>query len=771
MGSSKKHKVNKERKKRHRSKDRSTRKHAVSSRSSKSYKRKRDHYDSDAEKDRAPLAKKDVEVINLSNDDDDEPKEVKVSGETLSISETNKLRAKLGLKPLQVESEIPGLGQANQDAEGAVDENGEPKEEKKEVFVRTENMKDIKKAEMLREKLQVNKERRKILEKLRNVKGLGESDSEDDASKWVEKSRKLQEEKDQANKRAKMLEEMDAEFGIGALVEEEFLHAKQRTYGMRDLKGLAVGHSTASFKEGEMVILTLKDQGVLEEGEDVLVNVNFIDDEKANKNVENKKKKPEYEAYEEPEFDEFGILKKRTMLSKYDEELDGPKKKAFKIGGGSGMDKEKELELIRMKLKQKQGVTLEMPALKIASEYLTPDEMVMFKKPKKKRKVMRKRSGLKPEDIIPLPGQSAGKDHGSRNRKSASTTASDLLNKVTKEEPVDMEIDNAELEESDILGPEEDLTGVSVDDDKAELELELALHKTRKLKQQEGRAVGIEKFARAMQIKREPLDENNPLGTEVVDKTSIILNSVAEFCRTLGDIPTYGLSGNREDEVDDMQDMEQEMAGDEWKQPESDELRSSWNEVEIEDQPVEIPKERENEPILEEEPDVSIGLGGALKLAMKKGYLETENKKLAGANRNSLLQAQSYTIEEKFYEDDKFGRRDRYTGPIQDFREKDTYKPEVKLEYIDDGGRLLNEKEAFRYLSHKFHGKGPGKNKVDKRTKKLEQEGKLKQMSSTDTPLNTLKLLQEKQRDLQTPYILLSGGSKALTQTSITKSK
>lgn len=28
---------------------------------------------------------------------------------------------------------------------------------------------------------------------------------------------------------------------------------------------------------------------------------------------------------------------------------------------------------------------------------------------------------------------------------------------------------------------------------------------------------------------------------------TIVLNSTAEFCRTLGDIPTYGLAGNREE--------------------------------------------------------------------------------------------------------------------------------------------------------------------------------------------------------------------------------
>lgn len=74
-------------------------------------------------------------------------------------------------------------------------------------------------------------------------------------------------------------------------------------------------------------------------------------------------------------------------------------------------------------------------------------------------------------------------------------------------------------------------------------------------------------------------------------------------------------------------------------------------------------------------------------------------------------------------DDDKHSRRDRFhSGAASEFKDKDNYKPNVKLEYIDDSGRLLNEKEAFRYLSHKFHGKGPGKNKIEKRLKKNEQE-------------------------------------------------
>lgn len=48
--------------------------------------------------------------------------------------------------------------------------------------------------------------------------------------------------------------------------------------------------------------------GVLEEEDDVLENVNIVDNERYAKNVENKKKKPDYRPYEEPEFDEFGIV-------------------------------------------------------------------------------------------------------------------------------------------------------------------------------------------------------------------------------------------------------------------------------------------------------------------------------------------------------------------------------------------------------------------------------------------------------------------------------
>jgi len=57
-----------------------------------------------------------------------------------------------------------------------------------------------------------------------------------------------------------------------------------------------------------------------------------------------------------------------------------------------------------------------------------------------------------------------------------------------------------------------------------------------------------------------------------------------------------------------------------------------------------------------------------------------------------------------------------------EFREKEGYRPEVKLEYVDEAGRTMTPKEAFRYLSHRFHGKGSGKKKLEKRIKKSEED-------------------------------------------------
>lgn len=248
------------------------------------------------------------------------------SVESLSIEETNKLRAKLGLKPLVVGTS--NVGTSSKDRS-----DGLKKDDLGEFYHKpAENIKDKNQQEKIRSKLAEIREKRQIHNKLSSVKTLAESEDEDDLALWVDKSRKKEQMKKEAEKRAKMLEELDAQFGISDFMESENREKMKHKYTEKDLKGLTVQHDVDTFDEEKTVILTLKDQGVLDEDDDVLVNVNMIDDERYKKNIDNKKKKTAYNPYEDSEFDEEGNYQGKSLLGKYDEEIDGAKKETFRIG-------------------------------------------------------------------------------------------------------------------------------------------------------------------------------------------------------------------------------------------------------------------------------------------------------------------------------------------------------------------------------------------------------------------------------------------------------
>ncbi|XP_076654071.1 U4/U6.U5 tri-snRNP-associated protein 1 [Halictus rubicundus] len=741
MGSNKRHKTEKSRdakKKRHRSRSRSytpEREKSEKHRHHKKHRRKeRKDYDSDVEIVNAPPPPK----ISKSHPSTPPPPEISkqrspspskggATQTSLSIDETNKLRAKLGLKPLEVDSTPK-------------DDSNKIKDDLGEFYHKpAPDVNEKLKTQKLKEKIGTQKQKRQIEANLSKVKVLGEYDSDDDTKAWIDKTRRLEEEKRKAEERAKMLDQLDEEFGIENLVKEEIVAARSTAYTEKNLKRLKVEHNINKFEAGKTVILTLKDQEVLKDGEDVLVNVNITDEERYQRNILNKTKKPGYDAYDEDNFDEYGFPKK-TILEKYDEEIEGEKKDHFVLGM-KHKDSKAKLDYVKQRLatnKQLESLLIAEP--KLASEYYNDEELAKFKKPKKKVRKMRKK--LKAEDLIPEDNDYL-RDLGSRRSK----------------RPEEVK-NNDTLDVDDLGAPSEDLSGTKLEDDDKDLELQLTLKKAQRSK--ELHLSSIEKVVET--IKQEPS------GSEENQSGNIVLNATAEFCRTLGDIPTYGLAGNREENGQELMDFE--MDGIKEEPPaneEEDDGRGAWNTVQL-DESASEPVAMEA-AILDAEPSLGHGVGGALKLAMSKGYLQKEDSSRPSASRFAHLQAQNYSIEDKTYgDDDKFGRRDRFNGPTSEFKEKDGFKPNVKLEYIDDDGHVLSAKEAFRYLSHKFHGKGPGKNKVEKRMKKAEQEVLMKRMSSTDTPLGTLNLLQAKQKETQSPYIVLSG-SKQMQTTSISKSK
>lgn len=741
MGSSKKHKDKDrehKRKRKHRSRSASKEREGRES--------KKRHRDREYEDNYPPFDREDGEIEeqqhggSLKPEPFDQPKGGSGGDISLSIEETNKLRAKLGLKPLEVEKKAPDL---------------EKESLKDDIHKPAENWGQNKATEKIREKVERSKQKREISKKLEKIKTLGESDSDEDAATWVRKNRMKQREKERADKTAKMLEEMDEEFGIGNLVEQEFKGTKkEKNYSSRDLRGLKVEHDMESFREGHTVILTLKDKGVLdEEEEETLVNVNMMDDERAEKNIELRKKKPDYNPYDEADVDEYGLFKPKEVLSKYDEEIEGQKKKEFKLGshGTYNADQDRQMEKITAALRaQSQTLTSNIA---LASEYMTQEEAASFKKVKKKFRKIRKKKTLKADDLLPL-----AEDEGAVPRETVKAQNAPQI-----EIPGLDAVSDEERESDEDVDIDENLMNIPVEPDEAENELQAALNKARKLKQKKNKLapeVMAEKIVAETEARMEDGEEEGG---------NITLNATSEFCRALGDIPTYGQSGNRaEIEKDELADLEKELLEQRQKMEDEEEEPTGWNRVEIDETPVNITGD--DTAILEDEPVIAHGMGGALKVALNKGFLEHEEIKPVKLSKQMMeIQAQNYSIEDKRYDDldEKYKKRgDRYTGMLMDFKEKSGYKPEVKLEYVDEGGRHLNSKEAFRQLSHRFHGKGSGKKKTEKRAKKVEEEQLMQKMSATDTPLNTVALLREKQSQEKTPYIVLTG-NKGFTHTMV----
>lgn len=88
------------------------------------------------------------------------------------------------------------------------------------------------------------------------------------------------------------------------------------------------------------------------------------------------------------------------------------------------------------------------------------------------------------------------------------------------------------------------------------------------------------------------------------------------------------------------------------------------------------------------------------------------------------------------------------------------YKPDVNIVYHDEFGRALEWKEAWKALSHKFHGKGSGKMKTEKRLKKIAEEKKKEGMASGDTPLSMNRAFQIRQEKTGQAHFVLSVGNR-----------
>jgi len=73
--------------------------------------------------------------------------------------------------------------------------------------------------------------------------------------------------------------------------------------------------------------------------------------------------------------------------------------------------------------------------------------------------------------------------------------------------------------------------------------------------------------------------------------------------------------------------------------------------------------------------------------------------------------------------------------------------------------------QAYRVLSHKFHGKSSGKAKTEKRLRKMEEELALNSMGSSDTPHNLAAAMIDRQEKTGSSHFVLSVGNRGVLPT------
>lgn len=583
--------------------------------------------------------------------------------------------------------------------------------------------------------------------KMKEARTKKQPEADSEISSWVNKSRKLQ--KERVLQLSKIFEEQDNIAVEGSDDEDTTQHTD-------NLAGVKVLHGLDKVMEGGTVVLTIKDQPILADGDvnedvDMLENVEIGEQKRRNDAYKAAKKKT---GIYDDKFNDDPSLEKK-ILPHYDDPAAEEGLTLDEKGRISG-EAEKKLEELRRRLTGVSTNTFEdlTSSGKVSSDYYTHEEMLKFKKPKKK-KSLRKKDKL---DINALEAEAVSSglgvgDLGSRKdiRRQAikdeqEKLEAEMRNKAYQSAYAKADEASKLLRQEQTLDvkTEEDETPVFVDDDE---DLRKSLEKARRLalkKQKEEGASGPQAIALlATSNHNNETDDQNPTAGESREN-KVVFTEMEEF--------VWGLHIDeeaRKPESEDvfMHDDEEANVPDEEKSNEA----GGWTEVQ-ETNTDEQPNSEDKEEILPDETihEVAVGKGlsGALKLLKDRGTLK-ESIEWGGRNMDK--------------------KKSKLVGIVDDEEKEAQKKKEIRIERTDEFGRILTPKEAFRMISHKFHGKGPGKMKQEKRMKQYQEELKMKQMKSSDTPSLSVERMREAHARLKTPYLVLSGHVKP-GQTSDPKS-
>lgn len=644
----------------------------------------------------------------------------------LGLEETNRVRISLGMQPLPApnangaSSKLNFKPSDNKISNDSDEEQGSTLDSRHALA--SGNWQKLqaeadekKKREEKRAQLKKQREAAQRYTKLEG-KGLGDADEGEtnDTKAWLlggqERQKKI--EKERARRLARELAEREEAAG----------------YTEKDLAGAKVGHELGDFDDETEQVLTLKDAAVDAESEDdELENVNVREKEKLRERLELKKQKPVYDPHASED------VEGKSVLAHYDEEIDGKKKKHFTLneaGAPQGLQKGDDEDavipgrtMIRLDFLQEDT--------KPTSDYQDISEIKMKKRKQKKEKTKKRKIADDEYDDM-FQTQERGGTNG-------------------HEDIMDIDAD----------GTSEALPRRTIDDtsflDDDDLQANLAMQRRAALKKR--------KRTRPEDIARELREEGSATPAAPVDTTAdgseeeggLIIDETQQFVENLK--PRAPKAKKSKDEPQDTPEIPENAEMVDPDDPYSTEASARLKREASAATAVDPTKGSHTG--LEAEGTLSHGMGGTLAMLTQRGLLKTagsgdlnaqyrerqrflgeKQQREADAERKARLQrerdrtsgrfAQMSGREREAYAQQMNASRDQQDSRAAADMFNREYKPNVNLKYTDDFGRDMTAKEAFKHLSHQFHGKGSGKQKTEKMIKQVEEERAREARSTLD---------------------------------------
>ncbi|KAL9128308.1 MAG: hypothetical protein Q9217_002986 [Psora testacea] len=648
----------------------------------------------------------------------------------LAIEETNRIRASLGMKPLPA----PGGGPSFQPTKEEDSDSSSEEEQGSTLESRQaqgyDNWKQLQNeadAKRKREaKAEAIKKARDAAQKFSKLegKGLADDDAEGelDTKTWLlqqkKRRKKIEKEREKAERLEKDLAEREAAEHTAA-----------------DLAGVNVTHSLEDFEGGEEQILTLKDATIdqNEEEGDELENLHLKEREALNERLNLKKKKPVYDPHAEAEEG------RSTILKHYDEAIDGKKRKRFQLDGQDVLveDREAMKRAVGERLKAK-PISLDVMKDNVPfSDYAEPVE-TKIKKPKKKKAKATRQRAVDEDDIFPVVDTNGAQTDGDA-----------------------MEVDILNGQQLDAKPKATDRASLVDDED---LQASLAIQRRAALKKR--KKTKPEDIAR--QLREEASTTQVAIeNDEPADESGLIIDETTEFVANLQRAkeedderprPAKARSATpmKKEELLDGKVGDLDMAGTDNNVEHEEDYRARLERETSTPVPPDIPCTG-----LDDEATLNQGLGATLSMLSQRGlvkprreedivglhrdrqrFLLEKQKREADIERKARLQRERDRASGKL---DHMSAREREEYARYENKQRDQlesrqmtdifnreYKPNVQLNYVDEFGRSMNQKEAFKHLSHQFHGKGSGKQKTEKHLKKIEDDKRREAQSTLD---------------------------------------